>query len=183
MITMDDIAREGNPVLREVSEQVKLPPTKEEKDLLQDMLQFLINSQDPDIAEKYELRPGSGLAAPQLGITKRMFAMHVSDEKERLHSYGFINPRIISHSVEETNLENGEGCLSVDREVEGIVPRYARLKLRAYTLEDGEVTLRLRGLPAIVVQHEIDHLNGVMFYDRIEDYTGPYKKPAPAPTI
>ncbi|QQK76788.1 peptide deformylase [Salicibibacter cibarius] len=179
MITMKDIVREGNPVLREVSQSVNIPPSKEDRELLQKMLDFLINSQDPDIAEKYDLRPGSGLAAPQLGVPKRMFAMHVTDDRERLHSYGFFNPRIISHSMEETHLENGEGCLSVDREVEGIVPRYARLKLQARTLEDEEVVLRFRGLPAIVAQHEIDHLNGVMFYDRIEDYTGPYKKTAP----
>ncbi|QDI90654.1 peptide deformylase [Salicibibacter halophilus] len=179
MITMKDIVREGNPVLREVSRSVENPPSNEDRELLKKMLDFLMNSQDPDIAEKYDLRPGSGLAAPQLGVPKRMFAMHVTDERERLHSYGFFNPRIISHSLEETHLENGEGCLSVDREVEGIVPRYARLKLKARTLEDEEVVLRFRGLPAIVVQHEIDHLNGVMFYDRIEDYSGPYKKTVP----
>ncbi|MBB6449449.1 peptide deformylase [Geomicrobium halophilum] len=176
MITMKDIVREGNPVLRKVAQPVELPPPQEDLKLLQEMLQFLINSQDPELAEKYELRPGSGLAAPQVGVSKRMFVMHTTDEHDRLFSYGFINPRIISHSMEETHLENGEGCLSVDRTIEGIVPRHARIRLRAQTLDGEDVNLRLRGLPAIVAQHEIDHLNGVMFYDRIEDYSGPYKK-------
>ncbi|GAK14456.1 peptide deformylase [Geomicrobium sp. JCM 19039] len=179
MILMDNIVREGSPVLREVAKEVDMPASEEDLALLQDMLDYLKNSQDPEIAEKYDLRPGSGLAAPQVGVSKRMFAIHTTDEKDQLYSYGFINPKIVSHSIEETSLENGEGCLSVDREVEGEVPRYARVKLQADTLEGERVTLRLRGYLAIVVQHEMDHLNGIMFYDRIEGYAGPHKKEVP----
>lgn len=63
--------------------------------------------------------------------------------------------------------DDGEGCLSVDRDVPGYVLRYARITVTGTTLDGEEVTLRLKGLPAIVFQHEIDHLNGIMFYDRI----------------
>lgn len=177
MITMNDIVKEGNPILREVAAPVTMPPTDEEKDTLQEMLEFLKNSQDPETAEKFGLRPGIGLAAPQIGLSKRMIAVHVTDEKERLFSYALFNPKIVSHSVEQTYLEGGEGCLSVDRDVPGIVPRYARVTVKAvdlFTLE--EVRLRLRGLPAIVFQHEIDHLNGIMFYDHI-DPENPFKTP------
>lgn len=76
-------------------------------------------------------------------------------------------PKIISHSVERTYLQSGEGCLSVDREVPGYVPRYTRITVKATSINGEEVKLRLKGLPAIVFQHEIDHLNGVMFYDHI----------------
>jgi len=107
------------------------------------------------------------LAAPQIGISKRMIAVHVTDERDRLYSYGLFNPKIISHSVEMTYLEDGEGCLSVDRDIPGHVPRYARITVEAVDLEGNQIKLRLKGLPSICFQHEIDHLDGIMFYDRI----------------
>jgi len=176
MITMDDIVREGHPVLRQVAKEVTLPPSEEDKATLKSMMEFLINSQDDEIAQKYNLRPGIGLAAPQLGISKRMIAIYLLDDNDKWHQYAWFNPKIVSHSVEVTYLETGEGCLSVDREVPGYVPRYARIKVKAFDLNNKEVTVKLRGLPAIAVQHEIDHLNGVMFYDRINE-EDPYKIP------
>jgi peptide deformylase len=176
LITMEDILKEGDPILRQVAEEVDLPPTQEEINTLKEMLDFLKNSQDPEIAEKCQLRPGIGLAAPQIGISKRMFAAHLTDDRDRLYSYALINPKIVSHSVEMSYLEGGEGCLSVDRDVPGIVPRYARITVKAYDIEQGEIKLRLRGLPSINFQHEIDHLDGVMFYDRI-DKEAPFKAP------
>ncbi|MBR7553526.1 peptide deformylase [Allobacillus sp. GCM10007491] len=168
MLTMKDIVREGHESLRIKATKVNLPATEEEKELLTKMLQFIKNSQDEEMIEKYDLRSGVGLAAPQLGISKRMIAVHFSDHNERLYSYGLFNPRIISHSVEQTYLPGGEGCLSVDRDVPGIVPRYARITVKATTLEGEDIKLRLKGYAAVVFQHEIDHLNGVMFYDHID---------------
>ncbi|WP_240375037.1 peptide deformylase [Bacillus piscicola] len=179
MLTMTDIVREGHPALRKVAAEVELPPTAEDRETLTKMLEFIKNSQNPEIAEKHQLRSGVGLAAPQLGVTKRMFAMHVTDEHDDLYSYGFFNPKMVSHSIEETHLEGGEGCLSVDRDVPGIVPRYKRITITATTLENETIKLRLRGLPAIVFQHELDHLNGIMFYDRIADYNGKFKRDLP----
>lgn len=167
MLTMDDIVRDGHPSLRKVADEVALPASDEEKQTLQKMLDFVINSQNPEIAEKYGLRPGIGLAAPQINIQKRMIAVHVHDEKGKLYSYGLFNPKIISHSVEQSYLGSGEGCLSVDEPHPGYVPRYARITVKGTTLDGNEVKLRLKGLPAIVFQHEIDHLNGIMFYDHI----------------
>lgn len=167
MITMEDIVREGDSILTQTAAEVPLPPSEEDKHILEEMLQFVKNSQDEELAEKYQLRPGVGLAAPQIGLSKRMIAVHFEDYNEKLYSYGLFNPKIISHSVEMTYLSSGEGCLSVDREVPGYVPRYARITVRATDLEGNQVKLRLRGYAAIVFQHEIDHLNGIMFYDRI----------------
>lgn len=177
MLTMKDIVREGHPVLREIAKEVTLPASEEEKKTLESMLEFVINSQDPVIAEKYGLRSGIGLAAPQIGVSKRMIAVHVTDTNDELISCGLFNPKIISHSIETTHLENGEGCLSVDRDIDGIVTRYARITVSGTTLEGEEIKWRLRGLPAIVFQHEIDHLNGIMFYDRIEDFKDKLKRP------
>ncbi|MFD1849199.1 peptide deformylase [Oceanobacillus bengalensis] len=176
MITMKDIVREGHPSLQKVAKEVSLPITDEEKQLLNDMLIFLQNSQDEEIAQKYKLRAGVGLAAPQLGIEKRFIAVHFEDVDGKLYSYGLVNPKIISHSVEGCYIAGGEGCLSVDRVVEGYVPRYRRITVKATDIDGNPVKLRLKGYPAIVFQHEIDHLNGVMFYDHI-DKENPFKTP------
>ncbi|QHS22104.1 peptide deformylase [Virgibacillus sp. MSP4-1] len=182
MITMDDIVREGHPMLRTVTKEVPIPPAKEDQETLKEMLQFLKNSQDEEIAEKYNLRPGVGLAAPQLGLDKRMLAIHVDDIKGKLHSYALFNPKVVSHSVEGGYLSSGEGCLSVDREVPGIVPRHARVTVKAYDMDGNQVKLRLKGYPAIVIQHEIDHLNGVMFYDHINE-DNPFQPPENAKPV
>ncbi len=167
MITMKDIVLEDHPVLRQVAEEVVLPASEEEIRIAKEMLEYVINSQDPVISEKYSLRPGIGLAAPQINVSKRIIAVHVSDDKGKLYSYALFNPKIISHSVEKTYLSGGEGCLSVERPVPGYVPRYSRVTVKATTMDGEEVKLRLKGLPAICFQHEIDHLNGIMFYDHI----------------
>lgn len=167
MITMENIIRDGHPTLRLVAKEVSLPASEEDKKILQQLLEYVIASQNPEIAKEHGLRPGIGLAAPQINVSKRMIAIHVTDEKDNLHSYALFNPKIISHSVEKAYLSTGEGCLSVDESIPGFVPRYARVTVTATTLEGEEVKLRLKGLPAIVIQHEIDHLNGIMFYDHI----------------
>lgn len=176
MITMKDIIREGNPILRAVAEEVPMPPTAEEQKILREMLEFLKNSQDEAIAAKYHLRAGIGLAAPQIAISKRMIALYLEDENGKLHEYTLFNPKIVSHSVENTFLDNGEGCLSVDREVPGLVPRHTRVKVRAFDINGKAITLKLKGLPSIAIQHEIDHLDGILFYDRINK-ENPFKVP------
>jgi peptide deformylase len=168
MITMNDIIRDGHPTLRSVAKEVTLPPTEEDKQILLSLLDYVKNSQNPEFSLEYGLRPGIGLAAPQINVLKRMIAVHVKDEKDQLYSYALINPKIISHSVEKSYLTSGEGCLSVDEPFPGYVPRYARISVKGYDVDGNEIKLRLKGLPAIVFQHEIDHLNGVMFYDHID---------------
>ncbi|PLT34364.1 peptide deformylase [Bacillus sp. V5-8f] len=168
MITMKDIIREGHPTLKKPAEEVSLPASKEDKEILASLLEYVKNSQDPEMAEKHGLRPGIGLAAPQINVSKRMIAVHVKDLDGTLYSHALFNPKIISHSVEKSYLASGEGCLSVDRMVPGYVPRHARIKVTGTALDGEKITLKLKGLPAIVFQHEIDHLNGIMFYDHID---------------
>jgi len=167
MLTMEDIIRDGHPSLRKVAEEVSMPPSEEDKQILSSLLEYVINSQNPEIATQYGLRPGIGLAAPQINVLKRMIAVHLTDESGTLYSYALFNPKIISHSVEKAYLQAGEGCLSVDKAIPGYVPRHARITLKGTTLDGKEVKLRLKGLASICFQHEIDHLNGVMFYDYI----------------
>jgi peptide deformylase len=167
MLLMDDIIRDGHPTLRKVAEEVPLPPSDEDKQILLSLLEYVKNSQVPETAAKYCLRPGIGLAAPQINVSKRMIAVHLTDDKGNLYNYALFNPKIISHSVEKAYLSSGEGCLSVDESIPGYVPRHARVTIRGYDVNGEEVKLRLKGLPAICFQHEIDHLNGIMFYDHI----------------
>ena len=169
MILMEDIVREGHPALRTRAEEVTFPLSEEDRRLADDMLEYLINSQNPEMAEKYNLRGGIGLAANQVNVLKRMFALHVENEQGEQLSFVAINPRIVSHSVEQTYITSGEGCLSVDRSVPGYVPRYARITVKFMTVDGEEKKMRLSGIAAIAFQHELDHLNGVMFYDRIDD--------------
>ncbi|MCM3768664.1 peptide deformylase [Neobacillus niacini] len=174
MLTMDDIIRDGHPTLRKVAAEVTMPPSEEEKKILGSLLEYVINSQNSEIAEEYGLRPGIGLAAPQINVSKRMIAVHLTDDKGNLYSHALFNPKIISHSVEKAFLQSGEGCLSVDEAIPGYVPRYARITVKGYNMDGEEVKLRLKGVPAICFQHEIDHLNGIMFYDHI-DKQDPFK--------
>src|SRR5690625_7560088 len=166
MLTMKDIVRDGHPALRKKSQQVQIPPTNEEKDILNKMLKFLKNSQDEAIKEKYQLRSGVGLAAPQIGINKQLLVVYLYYE-DKLYSYQLINLKIISHSIEQTFLANGEGCLSVDEQIDGYVVRHARVTIKAFDVNGEQMKIRFKGYPAIVIQHEIDHLNGIMFYDHI----------------
>ncbi|MFX3674254.1 MAG: peptide deformylase [Paenisporosarcina sp.] len=168
MFLMKDIVREGHPSLRVKAEEVQFPLNEEDAKLAQDLLDYVINSQDEDMIDKYDLRPGIGIAAPQVNVSKRMFALHIESEPE-LVSFVAINPKIVSHSVEKTYLTAGEGCLSVDRVIEGYVPRYARITVKGNYPDGNEFKMRLKGLPAIAFQHELDHLNGVMFFDRINE--------------
>jgi peptide deformylase len=174
MLMMDDIIRDGHPTLRTIAVEVPLPASKEDKEILKSLLEYVQNSQNPELALKYGLRPGIGLAAPQINVSKRMIAVHLHDEKGNLYSYALFNPKIVSHSVEKAYLTSGEGCLSVDENIPGFVPRFARVTIKGTTLDGVEVKLRLKGLPAICFQHEIDHLNGIMFYDHI-DKLDPFK--------
>lgn len=167
MLTMKDIIREEHVTLRAVAKEVAIPLSEEDKKIGEQLLEYVRNSQDEEVAEKHGLRPGVGLAAPQINVSKRIIAVHTIDENDELFSHILFNPKIISHSVEKTFLPNGEGCLSIDREIPGYVPRYSRITVRATNIEGNEMKLRLSGFNAIVCQHEIDHLNGILFFDHI----------------
>ena len=176
MIDMNDIIREGNPTLRAVAEDVTFPLSDEDIILGEKMMQFLRNSQDPVIAEKMGLRGGVGLAAPQLDISKRIIAVLVPNPEDAegnppKEAYSLqeimYNPKVVAHSVKDAALGDGEGCLSVDRDVPGYVVRHARVTVEYFNKEGEKQRVKLRGYNSIVVQHEIDHTNGIMFNDRI----------------
>ena len=174
MLETKEILDEKDKRLRLVSKEVSFPLTQKDKDLINTMIEYLRNSQIEELAEKYDLRPGMGMAAIQLGVAKRYFVVVDEVSEGVFEDYILINPKIISNSVEKIYVELGEGCLSVNRPVEGIVPRYARVTVEAYDLEGRKIHVRAREELAIAMQHELDHLNGIMFTDHI-DKNNPYK--------
>lgn len=174
MIRTKDILDESDKKLRMENKEVIFPLSKERKKLISDMLEHLYYSQIEEYAEKYDLRPGMGLAAPQLGVNERFFVVCHEEDEGVFKNYAIINPKMISHSEELIYASEGEGCLSVNREVDGIVPRYARATFTGYDVDGNEVRFRVREELSIAFQHEMDHLNGILFYDHI-DPKNPYK--------
>jgi len=174
MLKMKDILDEKDKRLRLVSKDVEFPLSKKDKETIEEMIEFLRNSQIPELSEKYNLRPGMGLSAIQLGIAKRFFVVVDEVAEGEFETYVLINPKIISNSMEKIYVEMGEGCLSINREVDGIVPRYARVTMEAYDMEGRKIHVRAREELAICFQHELDHLNGILFIDHI-DPKNPYK--------
>jgi peptide deformylase len=118
-----------------------------------------------DMLETMYAAPGIGLAAIQVGVPKRVIVMDISrDEEEGRHPRYFVNPEIVWASEETAPYE--EGCLSVP-EVYDEVERPARVKLR-YLNYDGDVVEEdAEGLYAVCIQHEMDHLEGVLFIDHL----------------
>lgn len=174
MLKMKDILDEKEKILKTVSEEVTFPLSEEDKKTIGEMIEFLTNSQIPELSEKYDLRPGMGLAAIQLGIPKRYFVVVHEVDEGIFDNYVIINPKIVSNSQEMIYVGEGEGCLSVNREVCGIVPRYARITLEGYDEEGRKIRVRGREELAIAFQHELDHLNGILFTDKI-DKQNPFK--------
>lgn len=162
-----DILDEKDKRLRAKSKNVEFPLSKEDKKTIQHIIDHLTYSQIEAYEKKYNLRPGMGLAFPQLGMLKRIIVIVHEYEEGKFDNYVVINPVIISHSTEMIATEAGEGCLSVNREVEGHVPRFARVTVEGYDEDGNKIQIRAREDLSVAFQHEIDHLDGILFFDHI----------------
>ncbi|MDD3382718.1 MAG: peptide deformylase [Bacilli bacterium] len=173
MLTNKDIIKDDHPTLRLRAQEVFLPLSDEDIKTLYLMDEYLENGYDEKKAKELDIRPGVGLAAPQINISKQMFSINLVDYKGITQRFGVINPKIISESVKKTYLPDGEGCLSVEKFViEGIVHRAKIITVKAHffnyvTNEIEEKTVIMKDLLAIVFQHEYDHLKGILYIDRI----------------
>jgi peptide deformylase len=154
-----DILKMGNPDLLKVSEPVDF-----EKDDLTTLIE--------DMKETMKANDGAGLAAPQIGVFKRLviFGFDTNDRYPEADSVPFtvlINPIITPLSDEK---ENGwEGCLSVPG-LRGVVPRLTHIKYEGYDAEGKKIEREVEDFHARVVQHECDHLDGILYPMKIEDY-------------
>ncbi|MBQ9327336.1 MAG: peptide deformylase [Solobacterium sp.] len=173
LINNDTIIKDDDSFIRTKSEPVELPLSEENKQILRELFQYVQDSTDEEKAQKLNLRPAVGISAIQIGIPRQLTAVivHEYDKNDEPITYQYMlaNPKIVSRSIQSAYLENGEGCLSVPEEHDGFVVRSARVKVSGYDLlTDQNVTIRARGYLAIVLQHEIDHFSGVLFYDHID---------------
>lgn len=119
-----------------------------------------------DMAETMYDAPGIGLAAPQVGITERIIVVDVGEdtgEEVKPHLLKLINPEIV---LTEGSIESEEGCLSIP-DIRETVKRYSRVVLKAVDENEKEVRIDAHDLLAICIQHEVDHLNGVLFIDHL----------------
>ena len=148
------IRKYPDPVLRKKAEAVpKL--TKEIKKLVRDMFDTMRKA------------GGVGLAAPQIGVSKRVVVVDISDKEEgrSMEPMAFLNPEIISQGG--SSIEGEEGCLSFPADARGVVPRASKITVRAISEQGKEATFQATELLSRVIQHEVDHLNGILFIDRM----------------
>jgi peptide deformylase len=169
------VIQDPHPILRKRAVPVPMPLTHDDATLLEALLTYVKQSQEPEYAAKHKIREGIGLAAPQVGISKRLIAIYYH-RGENLVTYALANPLIVSSSIKQIALTGGEGCLSVPIPYEGYVYRAKKITVKAFDLlQNKDIIIEAEGFDAIVLQHEIDHLNGVLFYDHI-DKIDPYKQ-------
>ena len=160
--------------LHQRSEEVTFPLDDEMIKTINDSLDYLEMSQNEELAKKYDLRAGMGLAFVQLGVPKRIFVIANKNEDDSFEEHIVINPVIKSASEELVYVGEGEGCLSINRPTTGIVPRHARVNVEYQDIKGNKQTIRVREDIAVAFQHEIDHLNGILFVDKI-DKKDPFK--------
>ena len=172
------IVKDTNPRIHQTSTPVSMPLSEEDREIIDKMFDYLKETQDPSFREKHPgVREGVGLAAPQIGVYKNMLVIYYPvGENEEYVQYKLVNPKIVANSVKKCFLESGEGCLSVDGEHPGYVYRDFKVTVKAFdAIQNKDIIITARGFDAIVLQHEIDHLSGIFFYDRI-DKKEPFKK-------
>jgi|SRR5688572_18029252 len=149
------VARMGHPVLRQRGRPL------EKNDLRNPLMQKLID----DMIETMHEYNGVGLAAPQVHASLRLFVALLEDDPDgKSAATVLINPEIAPNS--DSREEGWEGCLSIP-DIRGMVPRYKDITVRALDRDGRSIELRLKDFPARVAQHETDHLDGILFFDRM----------------
>jgi peptide deformylase len=149
------VARMGHPVLRERARPLS------KSDLRDPLMQKLID----DMVDTMHEYHGVGLAAPQVHEGLRLFVALLDDDPgSKTEATVIVNPEIVP--VAPTKEEGWEGCLSIP-DIRGMVPRFTEITMAALDRHGKAVELRLKDFPARVAQHETDHLDGVLFFDRM----------------
>jgi len=161
-MTARQVLRIGHPMLLEKSQAVTDFNTPELNTLILDM------------QDTMEAEDGAGIAAPQIGVLLRVVIFGVGDNPrypgtEPIPMTILINPVIVPLSAEKDEY-GWEGCLSVPG-MRGLVPRYSAIRYTGYDASGTKIETEVEGFHARVVQHEVDHLDGVLYPQRIEDMT------------
>jgi peptide deformylase len=156
------VLRMGHPILQEPSAEITQFNTAELDSLIQDLFDTM------------RVEDGAGIAAPQIGVLKRVVIFGVESDNPRYPGRGFVPTTILINPVitplDREMDDNWEGCLSVPG-MRGLVPRYTRVHYRGYDQKGRLIERDAEGFHARVVQHECDHLDGVLYPQRIRDMT------------
>ncbi len=147
-----------NPILRKVSEPITKKEWKKYSKLGNEMIKYIKNPK----------HAGVGLAAPQIGINKRIIVVSLISnwDDEQFSTIMMFNPKILEKSKEQvTNVE--EWCLSLPDTKKWFVARHKDIKLTYFDEKMKQHTLRISWLASVIVQHEIDHLDGILFIDKL----------------
>ncbi|MDO6515666.1 peptide deformylase [Zobellia uliginosa] len=154
-----EVIKMGNPLLRKVSEAVDIDEIKSDdfQGFVDDLITTMRNKQ------------GVGIAAPQVGVLKRVFTMEAKKNERYPDKKSFplsvvINPTI--ETLSDEMIDSWEGCLSIPG-IRGRLKRYKTVKLSGYDIKGNRFEKVLDDFSAIVAQHELDHLNGVLLIDRM----------------
>lgn len=161
-MTQLEIRLEGDPVLRQKATKINR---------VDDSIRRLAS----DMWETLDLAEGVGLAAPQVGVSRRLIVVHLPagyiEEDSPEVSLRLVNPEIVKSRGEVVGME---GCLSIPG-WQGEVERADQITVKAIDLNNRDVRIKLEGWPARVVQHEIDHLDGILYTDRMRDEDSLYR--------
>lgn len=181
----DWISKDPAQVLRQKAPNINVPLTKEYEKVAEKLIAYLKWSRKPALKKENEdHKVAVGIAAPQIGVSANLYYVNVTyfddyAEQDVTVEHLMANSKIKAYSSQMTYLEGGEGCLSVERHHNGIVPRAYKIVVSGYDyLQQKFVTLRLRGYAAIVFQHEIKHTEGKLFYDLINEKHNWYVEPS-----
>src|SRR6266550_3180198 len=160
-MTRNDIIVLPNPHLRQKSQRVHVV-TDEVKQLIADMEAAILDWEDH---RPHEL--GVALAAVQVDQRSRVVIIRSSfEDKDDRSFFALINPQVIK--LEGSVHYDHEGCLSV-KDIYGLVPRHTKVRIKALDTDGHEIRLKAQGFLARVLQHEVDHTNGIMFVDHIKN--------------
>ena len=159
------VARMGHPVLRAKAKAIA------PADIASPRIQRLVD----DMLETMHEYQGVGLAAPQVHVGLRLFVAGFppspkddeEDERDRVPLMALVNPEITP--IGSATDEDWEGCLSIP-DIRGKVPRAKEIRVRAYDRDGRKLDIRATGFTARVIQHETDHLDGVLFFDRMRNF-------------
>ncbi len=173
--TMDWIVTDDDPRIR-----IKCSPlneiTNEDNEYINKMVSYVDACFNGE-SKKYNIKAGIAIAAPQVGFDKRVIYLNFEDEQGH-HQYLLANPEIVAQSEAKSFIHNGEGCLSVKKDVECNIPRNYKIIVEAYDLLTNQnVSITATELLSICLQHEIDHLDGVLYTDHIDKQKPKYINP------
>ncbi len=173
--SMDWIVYDDDPRIRVKCKDVE-EITPEDNELINKMVSY-IDACYEGKSDKYRIKAGIAMAGPQIGLDKKVIYLNF-DEGDVHHQYLLVNPEIVANSEAKSFIYNGEGCLSVKKDVVCNIPRNYKIIVEAYDLlTNQEVSITATELLSICLQHEIDHLSGILYTDKINPKKPKYIDP------